>query len=163
MAGMLTVTLRRSMIGEKPKTGLVVAGLGLGKMNSSRVLPDNPSVRGAVHRVRHLVEVTEDVATSVPAIKRAARKTAPRKTAAEKTAAKKAAAKRAAAKRAAARIPVAKKAAAKKAPAKMSAPAKKVAASRKPQPRSRRRRSRPADLPEESSYDRPTATTRFET
>lgn len=70
MAGMLTVTLRRSTIGEKPKTRLVVAGLGLGKLNSSRVLPDNPSVRGAVHRVRHLVEVTEDEATSEPAVKR---------------------------------------------------------------------------------------------
>ena len=59
MAGKLTVILRRSTISENPKTRAVVAGLGLSKVNSSRVLPDNPSVRGAIHRVRHLVEVTE--------------------------------------------------------------------------------------------------------
>jgi large subunit ribosomal protein L30 len=58
--GKLRVTLRRSTIGEKPKTRLVVAALGLNKLNSSRVLPDNPSTRGAIHKVRHLVEVTEE-------------------------------------------------------------------------------------------------------
>jgi large subunit ribosomal protein L30 len=55
----LTVTLRRSIIGEKPKTVATVKGLGLGKLNSSNVLPDNPSVRGMLHKVRHLVEVEE--------------------------------------------------------------------------------------------------------
>ena len=53
------VTLRRSVIGEKPKTRQTVEGLGLGKMNSTVELPDNPSVRGMLHRVRHLVEVSE--------------------------------------------------------------------------------------------------------
>ncbi|HUP18155.1 MAG TPA: 50S ribosomal protein L30 [Acidimicrobiia bacterium] len=53
------MTLRRSVIGEKPKTRQTVAGLGLGKMNSTVELPDNPSVRGMIHAVRHLVEVTE--------------------------------------------------------------------------------------------------------
>lgn len=59
MAGDLLVTLRRSPIGEKPKTRRIVAALGLGKLNSSRELPDNPSIRGAIHKVRHLVEVEE--------------------------------------------------------------------------------------------------------
>lgn len=72
MAGKLTVTLRRSPIGEKPKTRLVIAGLGLGKLNSSRELPDNPSTRGAIHKVRHLVEVTEEEASKKP---RTAKKT----------------------------------------------------------------------------------------
>ena len=38
---------------------LTVRGLGLGKMHSTVELPDNPSVRGMIHAVRHLVEVTE--------------------------------------------------------------------------------------------------------
>ena len=56
----LQVTLRRSIIGEKPKTRQTVKGLGLGKMHSTVELPDNPSVRGMIHAVRHLVEVSED-------------------------------------------------------------------------------------------------------
>ena len=55
----VSVTLRRSLIGEKPKTVQTVKGLGLGKMNSTVELPDNPSVRGMLHKVRHLVEVSE--------------------------------------------------------------------------------------------------------
>ena len=56
--GKVHVTLRRSVIGEKPKTRETVEGLGLGKMNSTVELPDNPSVRGMIHAVRHLVEVS---------------------------------------------------------------------------------------------------------
>lgn len=59
-ASRIHVTLRRSVIGEKPKTRQTVRGLGLGKMNSTVELPDNPSVRGMIHAVRHLVEVSED-------------------------------------------------------------------------------------------------------
>jgi large subunit ribosomal protein L30 len=59
-ASKVQVTLRRSVIGEKPKTRQTVAGLGLGKMNSTVELPDNPSVRGMIHAVRHLVEVSGD-------------------------------------------------------------------------------------------------------
>ncbi|HEY8192045.1 MAG TPA: 50S ribosomal protein L30 [Alphaproteobacteria bacterium] len=36
-------------------------GLGLNKMNRSRVLEDTPSVRGMINRVQHLVKV-EDAA-----------------------------------------------------------------------------------------------------
>lgn len=57
--GTLTVTLRRSLIGEKPGTVATVKGLGLGKLNSQNDLPDNPSTRGMIHKVRHLVEVSE--------------------------------------------------------------------------------------------------------
>ena len=104
MAGNLTVTLRRSPIGEKPKTRLVIAGLGLGKMNSARVLPDNPSTRGAIHKVRHLVEVTEesdqgsevrDQKPASKAVKKAPAKKAPAKKTAKKSPAKKAPAKKA--------------------------------------------------------------------
>lgn len=66
----IQVTLRRSLIGEKPKTRQTVKGLGLGKMNSTVDLPDNPSIRGMIHRVRHLVEVTEPTPTPTPARKK---------------------------------------------------------------------------------------------
>ncbi|MGH8958102.1 MAG: 50S ribosomal protein L30 [Acidimicrobiia bacterium] len=56
-AGTVKVTLRRSLIGEKPGTVKTVKGLGLGKLNSSNELPDNAATRGMIHKVRHLVEV----------------------------------------------------------------------------------------------------------
>jgi large subunit ribosomal protein L30 len=59
MAASLKVTLRKSPIGEKPKTRSTVEGLGLRKLHQTAELPDNPSVRGMLHKVRHLVEVHE--------------------------------------------------------------------------------------------------------
>jgi large subunit ribosomal protein L30 len=55
----LKVTLKRSLIGEKPKTRATVEGLGLRKINQTVEKPDSPSLRGMLHRVRHLVEVEE--------------------------------------------------------------------------------------------------------
>jgi large subunit ribosomal protein L30 len=53
------VVLRKSPIGEKPKVRATVDGLGLRKLHQSKELPDTPSVRGMIHKVRHLVEVKE--------------------------------------------------------------------------------------------------------
>ncbi|HEY6635770.1 MAG TPA: 50S ribosomal protein L30 [Acidimicrobiia bacterium] len=53
------VTLRRSLIGEKPKTRATVAGLGLRNINQTIEHVDSPSFRGMLHKVRHLVEVEE--------------------------------------------------------------------------------------------------------
>jgi large subunit ribosomal protein L30 len=53
------VTLRRSVIGEKPKTRATVAGLGLHKLHQTREHVDSPSLRGMLARVSHLVEVEE--------------------------------------------------------------------------------------------------------
>jgi large subunit ribosomal protein L30 len=53
------VTLRRSLIGEKPKTRATVAGLGLRKIDQTAEHVDSPSFRGMLHKVRHLVEVEE--------------------------------------------------------------------------------------------------------
>ena len=53
----LRITLRRSLIGEKPKTRATVRSLGLRKMHSSVEHADTPDIQGMVHRVRHLVEV----------------------------------------------------------------------------------------------------------
>ena len=35
-------------------------GLGLNKMNKTRVLVDTPEVRGMINKVKHLVEIVED-------------------------------------------------------------------------------------------------------
>jgi large subunit ribosomal protein L30 len=51
--------LRRSLIGEKPKTRATVESLGLRKINSSVERPDTDSVRGMVFRAKHLLEVEE--------------------------------------------------------------------------------------------------------
>ena len=55
----LQVTLRRSLIGQKPKTRATVRSLGLRKINSTIEHNDTPDVRGMLHKVRHLVEVEE--------------------------------------------------------------------------------------------------------
>jgi len=36
-----------------------LVGLGLNKMNKTRELEDTPSVRGMIHKVRHLVRVVD--------------------------------------------------------------------------------------------------------
>lgn len=59
MAGKLSVTLTRSVIGEKPKTRATVKGLGLRKIHQTVEHDDTPDVRGMVDKVRHLVEVEE--------------------------------------------------------------------------------------------------------
>ncbi len=59
MAKKLVVTLKKSTIGEKPKTRATVRGLGLRKMHQSVEHNDTPDVRGMLHKVRHLIEVTE--------------------------------------------------------------------------------------------------------
>jgi large subunit ribosomal protein L30 len=55
----LRITLRKSLIGEKPKARATVRSLGLRKLHASVEHADTPDIRGMVHRVRHLVEVEE--------------------------------------------------------------------------------------------------------
>ncbi|MBR1760769.1 MAG: 50S ribosomal protein L30 [Schwartzia sp.] len=55
----LKVTLTRSVIGRPETQRKTVTSLGLGKMHSSSVLPDNEAIRGQLHKVRHLVTVEE--------------------------------------------------------------------------------------------------------
>ena len=59
MAKKLNVTLKRSVIGEKPKTRATVRGLGLRRLHQTVEHEDTPDVRGMLHKVRHLVEVEE--------------------------------------------------------------------------------------------------------
>ena len=53
----VTVTLVRSPIGFNKRQALVVQGLGLRRIGHSIEVVDNPSIRGMIHKVRHLVEV----------------------------------------------------------------------------------------------------------
>lgn len=57
----IKVTLKRSVIGEKPKTRATVESLGLRKLHQTKEHIDSPSLRGMLARVRHLVEVDETV------------------------------------------------------------------------------------------------------
>ncbi len=55
----IKVTLRRSLIGEKPKTRATVEALGLKRIRHSVEHTDSPTLRGMLHKVRHLVDVEE--------------------------------------------------------------------------------------------------------
>jgi large subunit ribosomal protein L30 len=53
------VTLLRSPIGFNQKQGLVVQSLGLRRIRHTVEVADTPETRGMIHKVRHLVEVSE--------------------------------------------------------------------------------------------------------
>ncbi|MBF23882.1 MULTISPECIES: 50S ribosomal protein L30 [Alcaligenaceae] len=55
----IKVTLVRSVIGTKQSHRATVRGLGLRRVNSSRVLVDTPEVRGMIRKVDYLVAVSE--------------------------------------------------------------------------------------------------------
>ena len=55
----IKVTLVKSPIGYNKKQARVVKALGLKKMNSSHILPDNACVRGMVNTISHLVKLEE--------------------------------------------------------------------------------------------------------
>lgn len=53
----LKITLVRSVIGRPQKQREMVKALGLGRVNSTVVLPDNAATRGALTKLNHLVAV----------------------------------------------------------------------------------------------------------
>jgi large subunit ribosomal protein L30 len=53
------ITLRRSLIGEKPKTRATVEALGLRRIDQTVEQSDTPGLRGMLIKVQHLVEVDE--------------------------------------------------------------------------------------------------------
>ena len=59
MAKTLKITLRKSTIGQKPKTRATVRSLGLRKIRQTVEHTDSADVRGMIARVQHLVEVEE--------------------------------------------------------------------------------------------------------
>jgi large subunit ribosomal protein L30 len=57
--GTVKVTLTRSPTGFNGTQATVVKGLGLRRIRHTVELKDTPAIRGMIHKVRHLVEVTE--------------------------------------------------------------------------------------------------------
>jgi large subunit ribosomal protein L30 len=55
----LRITLRKSTIGFNKTQAQTVQGMGLRRINHTVELPDTEAVRGMIHKVRHLVEVSE--------------------------------------------------------------------------------------------------------
>lgn len=59
MANKLKITLRKSPIGYEKSQGLTAKALGLSKRGKTVTQPDNPSIRGMVFKINHLLEVEE--------------------------------------------------------------------------------------------------------
>ena len=56
----LKVTLRRSLIGLKPKQEATVRALGLRRINQSAVHTDTPAIRGMIAKVEHVLQVRDE-------------------------------------------------------------------------------------------------------
>jgi large subunit ribosomal protein L30 len=59
MAGKLSITLVKSMIGRPEKHRKVLRGMGLTKLNKTVQLDDTPAIRGMINKVSHLVIAEE--------------------------------------------------------------------------------------------------------
>ena len=55
----LKITLVRSLIGRPDTQRRTIRSLGLRKLNSFSILPDSPTIRGQIFKVKHLVKVEE--------------------------------------------------------------------------------------------------------
>ena len=55
----LKVTLKKSLIGSTTKQKSTAFGLGLRKINQTRILQNTPAIRGMVKKLLHLVDVEE--------------------------------------------------------------------------------------------------------
>jgi large subunit ribosomal protein L30 len=57
---MLKITLKRSIIGRPEKQGRIIKSLGLRKINQTVSHKDTPMIRGQIHKISHMIEVSED-------------------------------------------------------------------------------------------------------
>lgn len=55
----LKVKLTKSLISRPETQRRTVKSLGLHRINSVSILPDEPTIRGQIYKVRHLVTVEE--------------------------------------------------------------------------------------------------------
>ncbi len=60
MAKNLKVTWVKSTIGYNKNQAKIMEALGFKKLNQTRILPDNESIRGSLFHVQHLVKVEEE-------------------------------------------------------------------------------------------------------
>jgi large subunit ribosomal protein L30 len=56
----LTITQRKSTNGADKRQRDTLRSLGLRRIGHSVQRPDSPQLRGMIHKVRHMVEVSED-------------------------------------------------------------------------------------------------------
>jgi len=56
----LVVTQRKSSNGADKRQRDTLRSIGLRRIGQSVTRPDTPQLRGMIHKVRHLVEVSED-------------------------------------------------------------------------------------------------------
>lgn len=73
--GTLRITLVRSTIGRPADQGRTVTSLGLRRLHATVERPDNPSIRGMVTKIRHLVKVEEVPAAPVVTTRKSKKKT----------------------------------------------------------------------------------------
>lgn len=59
MGNTIKITLKKSLIGRKPKHREIARQLGLGKVNSSVDHQDTPAIRGLVNHINYLLLVEE--------------------------------------------------------------------------------------------------------
>lgn len=57
--GKLKITLKKSFIGRQPKQIKTAKALGLTKIGHSVEHEDNPSIRGAIHKIDFMLDVEE--------------------------------------------------------------------------------------------------------
>ncbi|MGA2468702.1 MAG: 50S ribosomal protein L30 [Thermodesulfobacteriota bacterium] len=55
----ITVKWIRSVIGRPENQRKTIRGLGFKRLNQILTLPDQPEIRGMIHRVNHLLEILE--------------------------------------------------------------------------------------------------------
>lgn len=60
----LRITLVKSPIGYEKSQGATAQALGLRKLHATVELPDSPTVRGQIYKIRHLVQVDEGESNS---------------------------------------------------------------------------------------------------
>ncbi len=58
-SGTIKIQYYRSMIGYSKKQKAVIKSLGITKLNQTITRPDNPSMRGMVEKVPHLLKIVE--------------------------------------------------------------------------------------------------------
>jgi large subunit ribosomal protein L30 len=57
MASLIRVKLAKGLAGSSKTQRATVAGLGLGKRNSEKILKDTVAIRGMIMKIQHLLEV----------------------------------------------------------------------------------------------------------
>lgn len=55
----IRITLKKSLIGQKPKARETVRSLGLKKINSYTEREINPMIQGMINKIEHLVDIEE--------------------------------------------------------------------------------------------------------